>query len=512
MTMSLSYTLATYSSKRKFFDFFVPDNGIAALASAIKDRGGDCAYFDLNAFHTSEEDFLSFVEQNRPNIVGFKLFQSGFLHTNELAKQVRKVSPTSLVIAGGPHSTLYGEAIFQVTDAYDVIIVGEGERAIVEIGEYVTGERAQDEVRNSIWKINNEVVATERVWENDLDSLPLPDYDVFRLNEYFPIFLLNMVRGCPNQCAFCCHPYVWGRKCSNAELRGRSRSAIKRTNVVRRRSFDSIRSEIELYRMKYGVRSFSIVDSTPDLPLIRKICNLICTSRPDIKWVGFGKIDLFDDQTYEMLGRANCKCLWYGIESGNEEMIVRIGKRYSRQDIFEAIARAHRNGIRTIGGFIVGFPGETERSLAETGDLACNLGLDAVVISPYLLQPGSPIALSPEKHGIRLDADWMVRSMCVPENEEPHEVDFYEIDGLRNVQWWERFRAVSDYPGWDFDRQIEAYELATLIGEQLGLEPDEFMKEVDVILKKQDADSLHALIGKAWLQEKANSVCCGLSR
>jgi len=104
------------------------------------------------------------------------------------------------------------------------------------------------------------------------------------------------------------------------------------------------------------------------------------------------------------MGDAGCVKVYFGLESGNDETLRLMGKRASVQEGIEAVHLFRRVGIETSGFFIVGYPGETEKSIDDTLALASSLPLDEISINvPYPL-PGSP--LFSRVGSIDTTADW----------------------------------------------------------------------------------------------------------
>ena len=148
-----------------------PPLGIGFLISVLRDAGHKVFFID---------NYL------RP---------SDFLETGYLVEIWR-----GKIAVGGPHTSADLESI---PDFVDHGVIGEGERAILNIVEG-TADR---------------IVQEERI--RDLDQLPMSAYDYFATLPYDfstqwfpeqPVFTMNTSRGCPFQCAFCSVGSVWGQQ------------------------------------------------------------------------------------------------------------------------------------------------------------------------------------------------------------------------------------------------------------------------------------------------------------
>jgi radical SAM superfamily enzyme YgiQ (UPF0313 family) len=161
-----------------------------------------------------------------------KIWGNGFRELCALAKKIHEIDKDVVIVAGGPQITMYREAVLRVTDAFDFLIYGEGEQAIVEFIEYLEGRRAVENVRNLIYSRNGVVMRTRPKLSQNLDMLPIPDWSIFQLQNYLPLFMMNFQRGCPFACSFCSHNYFWGRSAEDSELLGTDMTFIRQHGSI----------------------------------------------------------------------------------------------------------------------------------------------------------------------------------------------------------------------------------------------------------------------------------------
>jgi anaerobic magnesium-protoporphyrin IX monomethyl ester cyclase len=176
-----------------------------------------------------------------------------------------------------------------------------------------------------------------------------------------------LTRGCPNRCTFCDRS-VFGRMCR----------AYTPAYAVRM---------IKQLREAYGVREILIEDDTFIISRKRvaEFCELLLEQKIDITWSCLGRADRVTPELLALMRKAGCWHITYGIESGDAAILKSVNKNLDIPQITQALQWSRAAGLQTKGFFIVGFPGETEATLAATREVALDLPLDD--ISVMLLQP-----------------------------------------------------------------------------------------------------------------------------
>jgi len=144
---------------------------------------------------------------------------------------------------------------------------------------------------------------------------------------------------------------------------------------------------IKQLREEYGVREILIEDDTFIISRKRvaEFCELLLEQNIDITWSCLGRADRVKPELLALMRKAGCWHITYGIESGDADILKSVNKNLDIPQIRQALEWSRAAGLQTKGFFIVGFPGETDATIAATRDLALSLPLDD--ISVMLLQP-----------------------------------------------------------------------------------------------------------------------------
>lgn len=482
--------LATYSGNKQFFDMFIPDPGIAQISGALKKIGIKPTTFDLNLPGNSFGKFLTLVRSVKPDIIGFKFFDTGFRGVIRLSEIIKKELPRSIIVAAGPHVTLFREHIYHKTNAFDFLVIGEGEKTIIALIDYITGTiKLKNDIPNVMYLENHQIKCNEHDYIYNLDELPYPDWSSINLNNYFPLILLNTQRGCANHCAFCAHNYLWGATEVNYPDRYYK-------PIIRKKSFARICDETNYIYDSLGIKLIGFTDSMPEREPLIDWASYILKTNKSLLWTSFSYVGQFTLDELSHLNNSGCQSLWIGVESGDPTILKLMGKYYSRKDVIETFKDIRMAGIVGVPGFVVGFPGETVDSLSNTLSLIKEVRADATVISPFILDPGSPVAMNPDKYGVKLDQDWEC-NIVLRDDLNEFEIPYYKINQISNDVIWSQFESISGYKGWNADRSIAESEYAYLFAKVLDVSINEFVSRANKALAT-DPLEINTIISDVW--------------
>ena len=323
-------------------------------------------------------------------MVGTNSVTLNFHRAAEILETVKEMDGSIITVMGGPHVSFDFHQTLKRHPGIDLIVVGEGEETIQELVPVVTDRDAWPRVRGIAYAENGDVHYTgKRPFIADLDTLPLPARHLLPLSRYqamgFPISLITS-RGCPNQCIFCQGCRMVGSR-------------------VRNRSPERVVDEIEAI-LSYGFQRINFADDffTVNKKRVDRICSEIRGRGLSFGWSAFARADSVDRDLLCTLKEAGCDALLFGIESGNQAMLDRVGKHIRLQRIKEAVADARAAGMHIFGSFIAGLPGETLDTLRETHTFA--MGLDIPFGYHFLAPfPGTPILDDIDQFDLQLITD-----------------------------------------------------------------------------------------------------------
>jgi radical SAM superfamily enzyme YgiQ (UPF0313 family) len=157
----------------------------------------------------------------------------------------------------------------------------------------------------------------------------------------------------------------------------------------------------------FGIREFSFEDDTfiTFKKRLVAICQGIIDLGIEISWTCLGRVNSVDRETLELMQKAGCWQISFGIESGCQEILTTIHKNVTLEQIQKAVELCREVGILSKGFFIVGHPGETRETLSRTIDFALKLPLDDISVTMLTPFPGTEIYERATEFG-EFDSDW----------------------------------------------------------------------------------------------------------
>jgi len=191
-------------------------------------------------------------------------------------------------------------------------------------------------------------------------------------------------RGCPFDCEFCSNVLFGGS--------------------YRERSPGNVVDEIEeALALGYDRISFADDVFTLNRRRVVAVCDEIARRGLHFAWECLGRVDSLDFETARLMKAAGCFRIFFGIESGNEEILRLMNKQITTRQAGDAVRAAHAAGLEVGAFFILYYPGETDDTVLDTLRFAGSLPLDYLGLTmPYPL-PGTALA---ERLGERRAREW----------------------------------------------------------------------------------------------------------
>ncbi len=202
----------------------------------------------------------------------------------------------------------------------------------------------------------------------DLSRIAAPERDVVDNHRYFIEGGMGNVeskRGCPQGCIYCADPVGKGKK-------------------LRLRSPKSVADEIEDL-LRGGIDHLHFCDSEFNIPEnhARDIClELVERGLGDrIRWYAYASPKPFSQELATLCKRAGCVGIDFGVDSGCDAMLRRLGRDFFVEDLSRTAEICHQEGIIFMYDLLLGGPGETRESMKETIDTMKRLSPDRIGVS-----------------------------------------------------------------------------------------------------------------------------------
>ena len=337
-----------------------PPLGVCYVAAAFEQAGAEVKIFDYVVSGYSKEKLQKAMEDFKPHVVGSTSVTMSFPQAAVIITDAKEIDPSVVTIMGGPHVSFWARETLEEFPAVDCIVVGEGEQTIAEITPLLAQGQTLENVPGLILRHKGEIINTgHRDFIQDLDALPMPARHLLPLSRYkalgFPVSIITS-RGCPNQCIFCL-----GRRMVGHKVRYRSTAKV----------VDEIQALLDM-----GFNRINVADDlfTSNKKRVREVCNEIKKRGLKFGWSAFSRVNTVDKETFALMRETGCDCVSFGIESGNQEMLKRVKKGITLEQARKAIAVCKEVDILAHASFMVGLPGETHETMADSERFAKSLG------------------------------------------------------------------------------------------------------------------------------------------
>lgn len=349
-----------------------PPLGIAFVAAALERAGVEVKVLDLVTSPYDKQSFAQLLADFRPHIVGATAVTLTFNDAIKVIRDAKHIDSEILTVMGGPHVTFAVSETFEALPELDLIVRGEGEETICELVEQADSGREWGKVKGLSYRCGDEVVSTETRPLLDVNTLPLPARHLLPLGRYralgMPISLTTS-RGCPFPCIFCAGSKMVGAK-------------------IRYRNAESVVDEME-YLWGLGFLQLNVADDlfTAKRTHALAVCDELLRRGLKIRWSCFSRVDTITPSLARRMYEAGCASVSFGVETANIEMLATVRKGVKLPDVISAVTMCVEAGIEPHVSFILGLPGETPESLAETQAFADKIGKLGAASGFHLLAP-----------------------------------------------------------------------------------------------------------------------------
>jgi radical SAM superfamily enzyme YgiQ (UPF0313 family) len=376
----------------------LPPLSLSYLAGVLIQEGIEVRILDFLVSRYNPKKLRQELEEYRPQLVGATCVTLNYPIARRMLKVCKDFDPHIFTVIGGPHVTFALQETLLNSPWIDAIVIGEAERTLVELARVVEQGRDIHEVKGIALVDGGTVMKTAlKARVEALDQLPLPARQLLPMARYralgTPCTVITS-RGCPYSCIFCSGRRMFGPK-------------------VRFRSPGLVVDEIEHLQQDFGFAKINIVDDTFTLKHdhTRAVCEEMLRRNLKMKWSVFARVDRINKELAQLMHRAGCEWMLFGVESADEKILKTIKKGITAEDVRHGVKIASEAGINVFNSFILGLPGETRetahKSLAFGDELYHKYGAKYGfhMLSPL---PGTEIYERAEDYGVRiLSRNWV---------------------------------------------------------------------------------------------------------
>ncbi len=306
-------------------------------------------------------DFVLHIINKQSKIVSFYCRCEEYHICIDLATRIKDISPSTKIIFGGPQAELVAKDTILAFNAVDYVCCSEGENTIVPLLYWIINDNA------NLASVRNVIGLTYRSASNEVLQNPFPELlpdDYVRSFSYYDLIpskiwdstksvALDVGRGCPFACTFCSTKTFWKQK-------------------YRLRNISDILNEVKYLVDNYGIRIFDFKHDlfTVNKKRIFQFCNGLQDIGIKIEWGCDSRIGVIDTEMIDYMVDSGLTNIFFGIESGSDEMQRIINKRLNLIEADRIVKYCLNKGLKVTTSFIYGFPEETDDTVSDTMKLA----------------------------------------------------------------------------------------------------------------------------------------------
>lgn len=343
--------------------------GLDYVAGAARLAGLDVEILDLCTTDGPEQMLAEHFAIRSPELIGISFrnvddcfwpgaawFVPGLI---ALVETIRRHSDAPIVLGGVGYS-IFAKEILDRCGA-DFGIRGDGELALVTLLNELRGDCRFETVAGLLWRANGEIRANPAAWPSDW-SAPT-GRDAIDNGAYFRRggqVGVETRRGCPRRCLYCADPLAKGA-------------------VSRLRNPAEVADEVAALEAQ-GIDVLHLCDSEFNIPAdhARAVCEALIRRRlgERVRWYAYLAVVPFDAGLARSMRRAGCVGINFTGDSASAAMLRAYGQPHDARDLAEAVRLCRAEGIAVMFDLLLGGPGETPETAAQTIEHIRRIGPD----------------------------------------------------------------------------------------------------------------------------------------
>lgn len=361
-------------------DVVAPPLGLAQLAACLEQNHIAVEVLDANALKIGWEALESAIAEKRPDLVGVTVYTPYVPEVARAADLAHRAAPSATIVLGGPHVTFTAAETLRTIPQVDIVVRGEGDRAVVALAQAVAEGADLERVPGISYRSDEEIVETPAGPPVDVTTLPLPAFHLLPMERYrFPALggafaTVLASRGCPFRCTFCSEWPFW-------------------RNGWRPYDPNAVVEQLDILVNRYGRHNIWFGDDcfNVDRDHVAAICEGILQRGIDVDWFYQGRADMLVKykELVPLMRRAGNRLVQLGIEASTDDQRDELNKQLRTETVKEAVRLLRQEDIVCQGMIIVGIPSDTPRTFEHKVGFVKWLGIDQPVFTMYTPFPGT---------------------------------------------------------------------------------------------------------------------------
>jgi radical SAM superfamily enzyme YgiQ (UPF0313 family) len=374
--------------------------GIASISAVLRQAGHQVVIYNQDVHHYPDAHLTETLGNEHFDVVGVGIIAGYYQYRRllSLSRAINAAKNRPYYVLGGHGPSPEPEYFLRKTWA-DAVVIGEGEETILDLLEALGSRRSLETVPGIAFRDGDRVVVNKRrPLITDVDTVPLPAYDLFPINYYRLLrdpncsvtdFVMPILtgRGCTFRCTFC----------------------YRMDEGFRPRSNEAIIEEIRFLQRNYLITYFGFSDELlmSSVQRTTSLCEDFLRSGLKFKWACNGRLNYARRELLELMKRAGCVFINYGIEAMDDQVLKKMHKGLTVKQIVRGVDETLEAGISPGLNIIFGNLGDNLETLRKSVEflLKYDDGAQMRTIRPVTPYPGSELYYYAIRNGLLKDVE-----------------------------------------------------------------------------------------------------------
>jgi anaerobic magnesium-protoporphyrin IX monomethyl ester cyclase len=390
---------------------FKPPLGLLYVASTVEARSDhEVKLIDAIGRQMTFEEVVAEAVAFQPDVVGMSAWTDWWYPAHRMGQLIKEALPEVHMTYGGPHLGIYPNETLDVP-FIDSVIVGDGELPFLYLCNMVANGVTDPDLPGLHFAEHGVKSKDTFFIQEDLDALPIPNRQLLDRTLYGSVLsktdlVTTMItsRGCPYNCTFC--------KLNFQKTLSRSATSV-----------------LEEFRQiaALGIKEVEIYDDTFtwSKKRLREICEGLIEADLGVEWAVRDRVGNAQADLLELMYRAGCRRIHYGVESGVNRILDRMRKRINTRQARRAVELAKDAGLIVLTYFMFGNLDETPEDMEETIKLALQLDADYCEFSITIPYAGTEMYTQALEEGVIDEDYWLTYAQNPEPNMLPRVVEKY---------------------------------------------------------------------------------------
>ncbi len=387
----------------------------------------------INSFQEEKEYLADMLLQRRVMAIAITTtYYVSVLPILEIMDFIKSRDTQVKIILGGPFIANQIRSLDQPSTLYLLKQIGadfyinssQGELALTKLLYAIKNNTSLNSIDNLIYREADSYIFNKiSREENDLEN-NLVDWKLFKDMGRRMVSVRTAI-SCPFACAFCGFPHNAGEYTYIAP--------------------EYLCRELDLIALQPHINSVNFVDDTFNVPVNRfkEILKLFINKKYKFRWNSHFRCQYADEETVLLMKEAGCEGVFLGIESGSQSILENMNKKTSIEAYYRGMELLKKYGIISYASFIVGFPGETDKTVKDTIDFIETAQPDFYRTQLWYYDLMTPVHELKDKYKLRNSQfEW---THCTMNAKEAADWIDYIFINVRNSIWLPQNDF--DYPG-----------------------------------------------------------------